>query len=184
MKTKFVLPISLLAAAVCTTAADTPRVSRPLLATIEKSLDDRISKLWVDNPLALMGSTRGVYLAGYGAVFTTEVNMAIGGATLMHTQWTKADKDRHHQQKIERLPQLKQLLKQTLLESAALPALDAVPLDEQIYLAAFLSRYPWEDPSGIPAQVIVQAPKKKLLEVQRAGGAAAALDQVVRVTEF
>jgi hypothetical protein len=43
----------------------------------------------------------------------------------------------------------------------------------------------WEDVSGMPAQVMVQATKKKLLEAQRAGaGGAAMLDQAIRVTEY
>ena len=188
MKTKSMLPflllVGLLAAVVCTSAADTPRVSRTLLATLEKNFDDRIAKLWDDNPIAVLGSTRGVYLAGYGAVFTTEVNMAIGGGTLMHLQWTQADKDRHRQKKIERLPQLKREMKQTLMDAADSPALDAVSPEEQVYLAVFLWRYPWENAAHIPAQVILQAQKKRLVEVKRSGGKDAALDQVVRLTEY
>ena len=44
---------------------------------MEKSLDERISKLWDDNPYLLLGTTRGVYLEGYGAVFTAEVNLVV-----------------------------------------------------------------------------------------------------------
>lgn len=186
MRIRFVtVPFLLLAAAVATTAADTPpRVSRPLLATLEKSLDGRIAKLWDDNPMALLGSARGVYLEGFGAVFSAEVNVVMGGATLMHLQWTQADKDQHLQKKIGRLPQLKRAMKQALMETAAAPALDAVPLDEQVYLAVFLWRYAWEDAAGSPSQMILQAPKRKLVEAKRAGGKDTALNEVVRVTEY
>src|SRR5262245_29214506 len=103
---KILLPtLFLLATAVVTPAGDAPRVSRAAMVTVEKSLDDRIATLWPDNPLAVLGSTRGVYLEGYGVVLTTEVNLVIGGTTLMHPKWTKEDISLHHKKKLERLPQ-------------------------------------------------------------------------------
>ena len=170
----------LVTAAALVPAAEAPRVSRAVLAPAEKSLDDKIARLWDDNPLALLGSTRGVYLEGYGVVFTAEVNMAIGGTTLMHPSWTKEDKERHRKKKLERLPQLKAALKQALAASAA--SIDPVLGEEQVVIAIFLSRYPWEDATGIPVQVTVQGTRKKLIDAQRAGGTA--LDQVVQMKEF
>jgi hypothetical protein len=177
MKTK-ILPLLILAAAVFLPAADSPRVNRGLLAPVEKSLDDRFARLWPDNPLALLGSTRGVYLEGYGVVLTAEVNMVIGGTSLMQPRWTDKDKEMHHKKKLERLPQLRTAMKQALAASAA--SLDPVAPTEQIVLSVFLSRYPWEDATGIPAQVTMQAPKAKLLEAQRTGS----LDQAIQVKEF
>jgi hypothetical protein len=145
---------------------------------MEKSLDGRIQRLWDDNPFALLGSTRGVYLEGYGAVFSAEVNLATG-PTLMHTTFTKEEIARYRSKKLERLPQLIKVLRTSLMESAA--SLDTVPADEQIVIVAFLTVYPWEDVHGVPGQITLQAPKKKLLEVKRAGGAG--LDTAVRVTE-
>jgi len=177
---KISLTCLLVIAAAAMQAADTSRVTRALLVPAEKSLDDRIAKLWDDNPLALLGSTRGVYLDGYGVVFTAEVNMVIGGTSLMHLNLTKEDKDKHHKRKLERLPQLKTALKQAMVASAA--SLDPVLPDDQIVIAVFLSRYPWEETAGIPAQVTFWSSKKKLLEVQRANGAG--IDQAIQVKEF
>jgi hypothetical protein len=180
MKKVFALSFLLLTAAIWTHAADSPRVARATLVAVEKNLDDRIARLWDDNPLAVLGSTRGLYLDGYGAVFTAEVNMVIGGTSLMHPVLNKEDKDRHRKKKFERLPQLKTAMKQALVAEAA--SLDPVPLDEQIVIAVYLSRYPWEDAAGLPSQIIMQAQRRKLLEVQRAGGAG--MDQVITVKEF
>jgi hypothetical protein len=47
----------------------------------------------------------------------------------------------------------------------------AVPPDEQIVLVAFLSHFPWEDLTGVPAQIMMQGSKKKLTDAQREGGA-------------
>jgi hypothetical protein len=183
MKKRFVLFL-LLTAAICIGAADSPRVSRAVLSIAEKSLDDHIKALWEDNPLALVGTTRGIYLEGYGAVFTTEVNPISAPLALFHgTGYSKAEKDTYHKRRKDRLPQLVALMKQTLVTSAA--SLDPIPPDEQIVVAVVLDHNVWEDVTGMPGSVMVQATKRKLLEAQRAGsGGAAMLDQAIRVTEY
>jgi hypothetical protein len=171
----------LLVVVICATASDKPRVSRGMLAAMEKSLDLRVTRMWDDNPFVLLGPTRGIYLDGYGAVFTAEINLVTGPTMMMRSEVTKEEKDRHRQKRIERLPQLRRALRQALADSAA--SLDTVPPDEQIVIAVVLSHYPWEDVSGRPIELKLQAAKKKLLEAQRAGGGAA-LDAVIHFTEY
>ena len=50
--------------------------SRLALNVFELSFDKRIQTISTDIPFELLGSTRGIYLEGYGAVFTTEVNLS------------------------------------------------------------------------------------------------------------
>ena len=89
-----------LTAALAISAAESQRVSRAALAIAEKSLDDRIKALWDDNPLALVGATRGIYLEGYGAVFTAEVNPISGPLALFHgSAYTKDEKDKYHKRR-------------------------------------------------------------------------------------
>lgn len=176
---KFLLPFLLLAVVLGTSAATTPRVSRTSLTAMEKSLDTRISRLWQDNPFLLLGTTRGVYLDGYGAVFTAEVNLVANPVSLMQATLTKEDIAKHRQKKLERIPILKKALRDALVSTAA--SLDTVPPDESITIVAFLPHYSWEDINGVPAQIMVQGQKKKLLEAQHGGDAA--LDAVVRVSE-
>jgi len=179
-----VVPLFLLLAAALWAAGESPRVGRPLIRTLEKSLDERIARLWPDNPVAVVGTARGVYLDGIGAVFTAEVNTASEGISLMHTSLTPKEKETVHRQKIERVPQLKKALQQALVDSAA--SLDPVPLDEQVVIQVVLDRYTWEEQGGYPAELIVQAPRRKLLDLKRASGAAvntATLDAAIRVTE-
>ena len=158
-------------------AAASPRVSRTSLRAMEKSLDERISALWTDVPYLLIGPTRGVYLDGFGAVFTAEVNLVANPTSLMHAKADKSDVVRARQLKLERIPLLKKALRDALVSTAA--SLDTVPNEEQIAIVAFIDHYPGEDVTGMPAQVMVQAQKGKLLEAQRAGTA----DSVIRVTE-
>jgi len=161
-------------------AEDLPRVNRSMIVTMEKSLDSRVVQLWDDDPFVLLGPTRGVYLEGYGAVFTTEVNLATGPTMMMQLQLSKDEIERHRQKKIKRVPELIAAMRQALVASAA--SLDPVPADEHIVVVAFLSRYPWEDVSGLPVQITMQAQKKKLLDAQRSGGAG--LEAAIRVTEY
>src|SRR6185437_561739 len=122
-------------------AADTtgPRVSRKTLAAMEKSLDGRIQSLWNDTPYLLLGSTRGVYLAGYGAVFTAEVNLVTNPVSLMAPRVTKPEVARIHQEKIQRLAILKKTLREQMISMAA--SLDTVPDDERIAIVAFIDHY-------------------------------------------
>jgi hypothetical protein len=178
---KILLPLLLLLVVVVSlTAANAPRVGRATLLSVEKSLDERFRGLWDDNPYLLLGTTRGVYLENYGAVFTMEVDLVVNPTSLMHANVNKDEVVKFHQKKVLRVPILKQALRDALVATAA--SLDTVPPEEQITIVAFLSNHPsWEDMSGIPTQITVQAPRKKLLDAQRAG--AAAVDAVIRVTE-
>jgi hypothetical protein len=159
-------------------AVDSPRVNRGMIVAMEKSLDNRVARLWDDDPFVLLGPARGVYLEGYGAVFTAEINLATGPTMMMQMELSKDEIERHRQKKIKRVPELVAAMRLALVASAA--SLDPVPQDEQIVIVAFLSRYPWEDVSGLPAQITMQAQKKKLLDAQRAGGTG--LESAIRVT--
>src|SRR5882724_6792216 len=77
------VPFLLLVVAASAIAVDAPRVARNTVALTEKSLDDRFNKLWSDNPFVVLGPTRGVYLEGYGAVFTAEINLVSAPAAVM-----------------------------------------------------------------------------------------------------
>ncbi len=154
-----------------------PRVSRGTLAAMEKSIDKTISSLWQDNAYLLLGSTRGVYLDGYGAVFTAEVNLVPNPISLMNTRLTPADIAKFHQTKVERVGMLKKTLTDTLVSTAA--SLDTVPSEEKITIVAFLDHFSWEDMSGVPVQITVEGQKKALIDAQKSGTKASA----VRVTE-
>jgi hypothetical protein len=179
----FTVPFLLLVIAASAIASDLPRVPRNTLAAAEKKLDNSFTKLWSDNPFVVMGPTRGVYLEGYGAVFTAEVNLVAGPVLgIMTPPMTKQDIALHKQKKIARIPELKKALAKALADTALSPDMAAVPPDEQIVLVAFLSHFPWEDLTGVPSQIMMQGSKKKLMEAQREGGAA--LEASIRAVQY
>jgi hypothetical protein len=175
-----ILPFLLLAIAASTIASDAPRVSRDQLVAVEKSLDSRYAKLWDDTQIVVLGPTRGIYLEGYGAVMTSEVDV-VAGPTLvfMRGPLNKDEIEKFRQKKIGRVPDLRKAVRQALIDSAA--SLDNVPAEEQIVVVAMLSKYPWEDFKGLPHQIMMQAQKKKLLDAVRSGGAG--MDEAIRVQE-
>lgn len=165
------------------TAGVTSRVPRTMLVAMEKSVDSRVRQVSPDNPFSLLGPTRGIYLEGYGAVFTAEVNLVPAPATMLlpgfgNSELAKQEIKQHRQKKLALLPQLRQALRQSLIDSAA--ALDTVPPEQQIVVVAMLSKYAEEDITGLPQQIMMQASKKDLLEKRNNP---AALDAAIRTTE-
>jgi hypothetical protein len=175
---KKILSFLLVAAAICA-AATAPRLSGNLLKSVETSLDDRIKSLWQDNPFSIIRPARGLYLEGYGAVFTVDVSPVLSTTSMMHPTATKDEVVKAHKVRVERIPQLKQAMRLAVADAAA--SLDPMPADEQVTLVVYLAHHEWEDVSDTPGQLTFRGKKKALIDAKRAGGAA--LAQAVTVTE-
>jgi len=177
MKTmkSFVLLLILVSAAYAA-AGEAPRVDRTQMEKVEKNLDATLLRFTSDNSHTLIGLTRGIYLEGVGAVLTAEVILVNAPVNIMHPLPTKEEVTAMHKKKVDRVPVLKKVLKDALVAAAA--SLDSIPPDEQLVIAVILPRFQFEDAAGVPAQITVQATKRKLLESK-----GAALDTLIRITE-
>jgi hypothetical protein len=175
-----VLPLGLIYAtfvsAAYAAASETPRVNRVQMQLAEKALDATLQRFCSDNTRTLIGLSRGVYLEGVGAVLTAEVILVSPPVNIMHPLPTKEELVQMRKTKLERVPQLKNVLKDALVAAAA--SLETIPPDEQIVIAVVVPRFTFEDAAGIPVQITVQAPRRKLLESK-----GAALDSIIRMTE-
>ena len=175
-----VLPLSFiyvtLVSAAYAAAGDTPRVNRVQMEIAEKGLDSTLQRFTSDNTRTLIGLSRGVYLEGVGAVLTAEVILVNAPVSIMHPLPTKEELVQMRKTKIERVPQLKKVLKEALVSAAN--SLETIPLDEQVVIAVIIPRFSFEEAAGVPVQITVQASKRKLIESK-----GAALDAVIRVTE-
>jgi hypothetical protein len=179
---RWFLPTLLLAAMAAAFAA-VPRVSRAALAGMELSFDKRIRTLSADIPFELLGNTRGVYLEGYGAVFTSEVNLAQSmTVTPFSLTIPKEYAAKLRQRKLARLPVLTKNMQEQLLAMAS--SLDAVPPNEHVVLGVTLFYHTWEDRSGLPSQIVMQAERQKLLDVQLGRASRSSLDSIVKVQEL
>jgi hypothetical protein len=157
------------------------RATRLVLSTIEKTFDTRLSPIEVTDPVSLMGNTHGVYLAGYGVVFTSEVNL-VGAAVLtpFRSEFSPQELAKLRQKKLDRIPILKEHMRAALTAAGAV--LDNLAPDEQVVLALSLFYFKWERTDGLPAQIVMQAPRKALLDASK--GNTAALDTALRVQEY
>jgi len=146
------------------TLADKPKVNRATLEAMEKSLDRKLSGVWAGDPLPgeVVGLTQGAYITGYGAVFMSEVNVAVtGGVSPFHPTISPDDVKRVHEKKLARMTQMRSAMQDMLLDSAK--SLDTVPADDQIAMGISLFYWNWEDRTGLPAQIVMHAQRKVLL---------------------
>jgi hypothetical protein len=172
----------LLAASLLTGAA--PKLNLPAVTAMEKSFDRRLEREVLDgDPFLLLGLTRGIYVDGFGIVYSAEVNLAQGpGISPFHPEVTKEDVARLKQKKVARLPLLKKAMKQQLLDAAG--SLDGLPAEEHLVLGVTLFRHSWEDTSGLPHQIVMQAQKRALVDIQTGRRDRTQLDTVIRMQEF
>jgi len=163
--------------------ADKPLVSRPAIQSVEKNFEARIGKLWPEDPVAFWVYPQGMYINGFGAVFSAQVNLAQGTAiTPFHPSVTKEEIDRIHHKKVERMREFRQAMEDILVSSAA--SLDTVPADEQIALGVSFFYWNWEDTTGLPQQLVMRAPKRVLVMAKSGQTDRAKLSAALSVQEF
>ena len=173
----------LLCALPCGSLADKPKVSRAMIKAMEDSFDKRLQGIWPEDPAGVLGLTQGTYINGYGAVFVSEVNLApTAGISPFHPAITKDEYVRIHDKKLSRLPRLKAAMQEMLLNSAG--SLDSVPAKEQIAVGVTLFYWYGENTDGLPAQIVMHAPKQALVSVKSGLADKATLATALIVEEF
>jgi hypothetical protein len=143
-------------------ASVSPRVTRDNVATLERLTDGKVVQLDANTPGEALGRTRGVYLEGYGAVFTAEVDPnPFAAPNPFRPAYTPAEVDKLHIQKQTRI----EVLQKRMVESMVVIAqnLKGVPATERIALAVTIPYYPWEKTTGMPRQILIEAQKSALL---------------------
>jgi hypothetical protein len=166
----------LLACILVVAASVSPRVTRNNLVTLEKMTDTKVVQLDANTPADVIGLTRGVYLDGYGAVFTAEVDLnPYAAPNPFRPSYKEADIEKLRLQKEKRI----EVLKKKMVESLVIMAkgLEGVPATEQVVLAVTIPYWVWEKSAGMPRQIMVQAPKSALMNP-------ANLESALKVQEF
>jgi hypothetical protein len=134
-------------------------LTRQTFKTLE---DDFNQKLQTFNPserVYMLGATRGVYLQGYGAVFSVELDL-IQSPTLnpFHQKILPEEVTATHDRKLKQLPLLGKAMLQQMMACAR--ALDAIPANEQIVMVIRLDYQPWEDTDKLSSQILLHADRK------------------------
>jgi hypothetical protein len=145
--------------------AATPRISRADLRPLEQGFDQRINQAAVDDPLDLLGNTRAIYLGNVGVIFSTEVGLVVSPAITPFTPApTPEVRERLRQRKIARLPMLRKIMRDMMIASAL--GLKSMPMEEQIVMGVSLFYRPWEDITGLPVQIVMQASRRTLADIE------------------
>jgi hypothetical protein len=139
------------------------RIALGTFYQMERDFDARLDKIGEPNtPIDLLGATRGVYLDGYGAVFTSEISLVRAPSlSPFHQTITKEEIAQVHQRKLDRLPALRDSLKQ-MVQSAA-RSLFLIPENQQIVVAVRLDYLQWENTAGMPGLILMRADRKSAL---------------------
>lgn len=127
------------------------RITRAALSGLEKNFDGRFQRANVTDPFDVLGTTRAVYLDGYGAVFSAELNLIVTpNLNPFHQFFTTAEKARIHERKLQRLPLLKQNMREMLIASAV-----------SSRTCRRLSRWSWQSPcSTTPGKIRAAFPRR------------------------
>ena len=148
-------------------AAATPteklRVPRQAISDVERHLDVKLASLGSANdPVDLLGAARGIYLDGYGVVLTAEASLIITpGLNPFRTAMTEPEKEKIRQRKLDRLPMLRQAMRDAWRDSAA--TLTSVPDNQQVVIAVRLLYLNWEDTRGLPGEIVMKGDRRTAL---------------------
>jgi hypothetical protein len=143
--------------------ADSPKVNRGMIEAMERSLDNKIAALWPLDPAEVLGVSQGAYIQGYGAIFLSEVNLApAAGISPFHPTVSADEIRRTHEKKVQRMGAIRNAMRAMLVDSAR--SLDSVPADEQVAVGLTLFYWKWENHDGLPAQIVMHAARKALLQ--------------------
>ena len=161
--------------------ADAPKVSRAKIANVEKLINTQMAAMVPDEPYFLIGLARGTYLDGVGVIFSVDINLATGPTmTPFRPAISKEELARLREKKEARLPLLR--TKMYSVVGSMTSFLDMVPPNEEFIFVVTMLRYPYEEASALPSQIVMRVPRGKLLEAQRANNYK--IDTVIRTQEY
>ena len=139
------------------------RVSLSSLATLSRGFDRDFQMKTLADPIDVLGATRGIYLEGFGTVFTTELDLIRTPqlSPFRTTGFSDEEKAKIRQRKQAHIADVKRLMN-AMLQSAA-RQLVGMPEDQQIVVAVQFLYLPYEDTAGLPGQMIVKATRRAIL---------------------
>ena len=154
-------PVSANARVGATIPAAPVRVTLASLAALSHGFDRSLRMFAVTDPIDVLGNTRGIYLEGFGAVFTTELSPILTpNVGPFRPNMSDQDRAKVRQRKLARIPAVERLM-DSMLQSAAKDL--AIPDDQQIVVAVNFVYLPYEDTTGLPGQMVVKATRRAIL---------------------
>jgi hypothetical protein len=138
-------------------------VSLASLNTLQMTFDSDLGSYGYPNdPIDILGKTRGVYLNDYGVVFTTELSPIITPPiTPFHQKITPEERAKTRQRKLDRIAIVKSMMDRMMRSAAA--QLPGLPDDQQVVLAVKLLYLPYEDTTGLPGEIVMKGDRRSVI---------------------
>jgi len=158
------------------------RVTRALLASFEHDFLTRMAAAWKVETHLFIDPPRAFYVDRFGIVMTSVVTLEPGfGLALFRGAPNKGEIADYRGRVLQRLPVLRQQMKDSLLESA--PRFRTLNATDRMAVAVSVYHFEPEDTQGIPSEIVIQATHQALLEArQRPAGASR--DDVFEIEEL
>jgi hypothetical protein len=145
-------------------AASEPVVSLNSLRAVEMSINDKL-RSGINDPYDLLGTARGTYMEGYGALFTFELNLVLVSPLNLSPfkqSITEAEIATLRERKVKKVEALKESMRGLMLNASK--TLPGLPSNERIVMEAFFFNYRWENSRGLPHRIVLTAEKQKLMD--------------------
>jgi hypothetical protein len=141
---------------------DQPRFSFDVIRNLEKDFENKLEGASQDR-MKVIGAVRGLYLPGYGLVFTAEMDLAMtpiaGG--LFKREISPGERSDIHKKKLEQLPLVQQLMRE--MAASAAQKVDMMPESERIVVAVRFWYQGWEDQTRLPTQITMSGDRKSVM---------------------
>ncbi len=129
---------------------------------LEATFEDAVKALDSRDPFIPLGACSGIYVKGYGVVFTTPLDlMATPRVTPFSQVITKTQIDDVRKIKLAHVPLLRSAMQKSLAEAAR--ALPSLPENEKIVMAVRIFYLDWEVRAGLPSQIVLSATRQAAL---------------------
>ena len=156
----------------------------PALRAVEAAMNDRF-RSGLNDPFDLLGTARGSYLPGYGAVFTVELNL-VTLSPLAYSPFNQAAAPQEvaalHDRKMKKLAVLRDAMHDLMLMAGS--TLTTLGGDERVTMEAFLFNYRWEKTAGLPHKLVMSAERQKLVAAKGSKLSGADLAAIIQETEY
>ncbi len=159
--------IALCVTTVCFAAGE-PVVSKATVTAVEGWINQALSSGPAD-PYELLGTARGTYLSGYGALFTFELDLINAGPlnpNPFKPKVTPQEVAMTRERKMKNLAVLKDSMRTLMVNASG--TLEGMPSNEHVAMEATLFYYSWENSKDMPRRILMTAEKQKLQDAKAA----------------
>ncbi|MBI4442983.1 MAG: hypothetical protein HY649_06365 [Acidobacteria bacterium] len=141
------------------------RALRQQLQSFQNVLNRNVQQNF-EHPFALLQDAKGIYLPWFGVAFHMEVNLYPMRmiSPFAPDQYSAEELRKAKKLKLERISQLKDQLRQLLLEHA--DDLGAMPGEQNVAIVVHLFNLPSEHSDDLPTQLVIGASRQALLDYQ------------------